>query len=185
MNYHLGSVIGDNETGFNGIEDATYRTEAWDFIMAGGGLFNHLDYSFTTDNEDGTDIIEPGQPGGGGKTLRYQFRILAEFIKSFDYVNMTPLQGEKIRLPQETFTTVQSLAKEDDLLAVYLHRKDTVSAESAFEIDLRAGSYNLTWLDTKTAMETKATFKGHKGGWLKVNSPAYIEDIALRIEKKK
>ena len=185
MNYHLGSVIGDNETGFNGIEDATYRTEAWDFIMAGGGLFNHLDYSFTTDNEDGTYIIEPGQPGGGGKTLRSQFKILAEFIKSFDYVNMTPLKDEKVRLPQETFTTVQSLAGEDELFAVYLHRKDTVNAISVLEIELPAGSYNLTWLDTKTGMKTAAPFKGHQGGLIRVNSPSYIQDIALRVERTK
>jgi hypothetical protein len=50
MNYGLNKVIGDNETGFNGISDVQYRTEAWDFIVAGGALFNNLDYSFTADH---------------------------------------------------------------------------------------------------------------------------------------
>ena len=80
LNYHLDRVIGDNETGFNGIEDDTYRTEGWDFILAGGGLFNHLDYSFTVGHENGTFIFKEGQQGGGGKTLRNQFRILVDFM---------------------------------------------------------------------------------------------------------
>ena len=36
MNYGLNKVIGDNETGFRGTNDTPYRTEAWDFIIAGG-----------------------------------------------------------------------------------------------------------------------------------------------------
>ncbi len=54
MNYSLNKVIGDNETGFDGIEDSKYRSEAWNFILAGGGLFDNLDYSFTAGNEDGS-----------------------------------------------------------------------------------------------------------------------------------
>ena len=53
-NYDLNKVIGDNETGFRGTNDAVYRMEGWDFIIAGGGLFNHLDYSFVAGQEDGT-----------------------------------------------------------------------------------------------------------------------------------
>ena len=33
MNFGLNKVIGDDETGFRGIHDRTYRVEAWDFIM--------------------------------------------------------------------------------------------------------------------------------------------------------
>ena len=46
-NAHLRRLIGDNETGFRGTADLAYRTEGWDFILAGGGLYNNLDYSFT------------------------------------------------------------------------------------------------------------------------------------------
>jgi len=66
MNYHLNKPIGDNETGFDGIDDSRYRMEAWNFILAGGALFNNLDYSFTTDNEDGSFVVIAGEPGGGG-----------------------------------------------------------------------------------------------------------------------
>jgi hypothetical protein len=181
MNYHLNSVIGDNETGFDGIEDSKYRTEAWDFILAGGGLFDHLDYSFTTDNEDGTGIIEPGQPGGGGKNLRNQFKILAEFMKSIDYINMMPASEEKVRLPEQANTTVQALAKCDELFALYLHRTDSTNMGSAIEIDLPTGSYNMTWTDTKSGAETPAKVADHTGGWLRITSPEYREDIAMKL----
>ena len=45
-NYALGKVIGDDETGFRGTRDSIYRTEGWDFVIAGGALYNNLDYSF-------------------------------------------------------------------------------------------------------------------------------------------
>lgn len=90
LNFGLKMVIGDNETGFAGIEDKSYRTEAWDFLLAGGGLFNHLDYSFTTDFENGAWPIPQGQPGGGGKNLRLQFKILKDFLSGFDFIHMAP-----------------------------------------------------------------------------------------------
>ena len=46
QNYALNKVIGLNETGFKGTADDHYRMEAWEFILAGGGLYNNLDYSF-------------------------------------------------------------------------------------------------------------------------------------------
>ena len=54
MNYGLGKVIGDDETGFRGVADRPYRIEAWDFLAAGGAIFDHLDYSYTIDHENGT-----------------------------------------------------------------------------------------------------------------------------------
>ena len=47
MNYGLNKLIGENETGFRGHDDVLYRTEGWDFLLAGGGLYNNLDYSFS------------------------------------------------------------------------------------------------------------------------------------------
>ena len=90
MNYGLNKVIGDNETGFNGISDVQYRTEAWDFIVAGGALFNNLDYSFTADHENGTFKVEKGQPGGGGINLRSQFKILRQVLNEIDFLKMKP-----------------------------------------------------------------------------------------------
>jgi hypothetical protein len=91
LNAGFRGVIGDNETGFRGTADLPYRTEAWDFILAGGGLFNHLDYSFTVKHPDGSWTDYPAtQPGGGNPTLRRQFGILSRFVHSFDFIRMKP-----------------------------------------------------------------------------------------------
>ena len=88
-NYRLKGVIGENETGFRGKADVTYRTEGWDFILAGGGLYNNLDYSFTTKHPDGS-FPEYESPGGGSPALRCQLGILMKFIHGFDFIRMVP-----------------------------------------------------------------------------------------------
>ena len=89
MNYRLDKVIGENETGFRGKEDVLYRTEGWEFILAGGGLYNNLDYSFTSKNFDGT-FLDYKSPGGGSPTLRKQLRILRNFMNGLDFIRMAP-----------------------------------------------------------------------------------------------
>lgn len=184
MNYHLNLVLGDNETGFAGINDTPYRIEAWNFILSGGALFDHLDYSFTAGNEDGTFVFGKGQPGGGGKSLRNQFRILAEFMKSLNYINMKPVSNKHVRLNGQETTTVYGLAETYKVFALHLTRKDTIKGTSTVEINLPAGSYNITWIDTKTGSETVSKIAGHPGGWVGITSPDYIEDIALKAEKE-
>src|SRR3990172_2909094 len=88
MNYGLNKVIGDNETGFRGTNNLPYRVEAWSFLLAGGGLFNHLDYSFVAGHEDGTFVYPEKQPGGGNPVFRRQMKILGEFLRGFDFIRM-------------------------------------------------------------------------------------------------
>jgi hypothetical protein len=182
LNYHLNLPVGDNETGFRGIEDAIYRIEAWRFMLAGGALFNHLDYSFTTDNEDGTNIVQKGEPGGGSKLLRAQFKILAGFMRSLNYINMTPI-GDDVVNPGVDSTAIQGLVEDKKVWALYFSVKDTVSTSSAFEINLPAGSYNFTWTDTRTGRETSESHNSHTGGWLRIKSPEFKKDIAVCINK--
>src|SRR5215204_886321 len=80
MNYGLNKAIGDDETGFRGVSDDVYRMEAWDFVIAGGGLYNNLDYSFAAGYEGGTFEYPASQPGGGSQALRRQLKVLAAFI---------------------------------------------------------------------------------------------------------
>jgi hypothetical protein len=183
-NYHLNSVIGDNETGFDGIKDVTYRREAWDFIMAGGAIFNNLDYSFTPDSEDGSFVVEKGQPGGGSKALRSQLKILADFMKGIDYINMKPVDGSRLRLTGDGNKSIRALGN-DNLLAAYISRRDTAGNPAGIEIDMRSGSYKLTIVDTTSQVENVAHIKNHPGAWLKIASPGYFEDLAIKIEREK
>lgn len=182
MNYHLQAVIGDNETGFSGTEDATYRMEAWNFILAGGGLFNHLDYSFTAGNEDGSFIIEEGQPGGGGKALRNQFKILAGLINTLNFIEMKPIPPGRVKVIMGSDVSIQGLEKENSVAALYISGKDTTLAQSVFDIDLSPGSYVLEWIDTKIPGKKSGEAVDHKGGWMTIKTPDFSEDIALRIQ---
>ena len=89
-NYALNKVIGDNETGFKGTGDTHYRMEAWEFLLAGGGLYNNLDYSFAVGHEDGTFKYPDKPPGGGNTGFRRQMRVLKEFLDGFDFIRMKP-----------------------------------------------------------------------------------------------
>ena len=88
-NYHLNRVIGFNETGFAGRADSTYRRQAWRFLMAGGGLFNQLDYSYSVGAETGQDTAYRA-PGGGSPQLRAQFKVLKTFFGQLDFVSLRP-----------------------------------------------------------------------------------------------
>src|SRR5436190_4391590 len=85
-NYALNKVIGENETGFKGTNDTHYRMEGWQFILAGGGLFNNLDYSFVAGHERGDFVYPKNQPGGGNPVYRSQIKTLKEFMNRFEFV---------------------------------------------------------------------------------------------------
>ena len=86
MNMELGGVIGLDETGFMPHEDALYIDQAWRFILSGGGLYNNLDYSFTSDCEQGNWSIPETNPGWGGVSFRAKLSVLVEAI------NLVPFQ---------------------------------------------------------------------------------------------
>jgi hypothetical protein len=120
VNYALGKPIGENETGFRGKEDVTYRTEGWDFIIAGGSVYNNLDYSFTTSHPRG-DFLDYTSPGGGSPALRRQLRVLKDFIHGFDFIRMAPAKEVlKGGIPEGLSARV--LAEPGRQYAIYLHR---------------------------------------------------------------
>ncbi len=120
MNYHLNKVIGDNETGFRGTNDLPYRREAWEFILAGGGLFNNLDYSFTARHPRGTFVNYPAnQPGNGSPAFREQMRALRDFIHKFDFLRMRP-DTAFIKGGVPPGSSVRALVETNRAWAIYL-----------------------------------------------------------------
>ncbi len=178
MNYGLGKVIGDDETGFRGVADKPYRIEAWDFLMAGGAIFDHLDYSFTTDHEDGTARIVAPTPGGGGSGFRSQMRILKGFIEGFNFVKMTPDAKAIARVVPEA-TSARTLSEPGQAYAIYLHGGTKVE----LTLNLPAGRYQAEWLNPRTGkVESSQEIQSH-GSRVEVASPRYEEDVALRIRR--
>jgi hypothetical protein len=68
LNYGWNRPVSFDESGFAGSSDSTYLRQAWQFIMAGGAVFNNLDYSFYVGKEDGIGTNKA--PGGGSSMLR-------------------------------------------------------------------------------------------------------------------
>jgi hypothetical protein len=93
LNWELNKAIGLNETGFDGSADSTYRVQAWDFILAGGAVYNNLDYSFTVEHPDGTNVPDGKTPGGGSPALRRQLKVLKDFIHGYNFIAMSPQES--------------------------------------------------------------------------------------------
>jgi len=189
MNYGLGKVIGENETGFRGRHDFLYRSEGWDFLIAGGGLYNNLDYSFTPKHPGGT-FLKYKSPGGGSPSLRKQLRVLKEFLYSFDFVRMKP--DNSVVKSVSDGLSVRVLARRGGQYAIYMHvplpkkprkisdyLKDRVKA--TLVLDIPAGRYRAQWIDVKTGKTLQTRKLAHKGGKITLESPEFANDAALRI----
>jgi hypothetical protein len=196
MNWELNKPIGDNETGFRGTNDVPYRTEAWDFILSGGALFNHLDYSFTVGREDGTHQMTATTPGGGNPTLRRQFGILREFINGFAFTKMKP-DNSIIKAGVPEGGSARALVEPGRACAIYLRRNVATGrgarntpaetppnpAPVALRIELPDGRWAAEWIDTKTGqIAGRGELTG--GAASTLNSPPFETDIALRIVRR-
>jgi hypothetical protein len=185
LNYGLNKAIADDETGGKGIDDAPYRREAWEFMLAGGGVYSHLDFSFTCKHPDGTAKLT-SEPGGGGAGIRTQLKVLKQFIERFDFVRMKPdqavIKGGRImapggKQPIDVKTSVSVLADRGRAYAIYI----SGGTQAELLVDLPAGKYSAEWIDTKSGTVAKAEIVGHRVGNMQFTSPAYEEDIALRL----
>ena len=174
INYRLNKAIGDDETGFKGSGDGAYRMEGWDFLLAGGGVFDNLDYSFICGHEDGSGRNRA--PGGGGPGLHKQLGILVKFINGFDFLRMRP-DDSVIQSGVPAKATARALVEPGRAYAVYVRG----GTQAPLTIELPSGSYKAEWVNTKTGHIDKAEPFRHGGGGKALRSPRYREDIALRI----
>ena len=175
-NYYLDKVIGDNETGFRGTSDSTYRREGWEFILAGGGLYNNLDYSFTANEESGTFVYPSTQPGGGSKKLRNQLSYLKNFMYRFDFIKMSPGNTGIYKIFPEN-ARMDALTEPGKQYAVYLFG----GTQTRLELMLPAGTYKIEWMNPLTGKTMAKQFLKHSGSKFTIASPTYTQDIALSI----
>jgi len=177
-NYQLNKVIGDNETGFKGTADTPYRLEAWEVVMSGGGLFNHLDYSFAAGYESGTFAYPSTQPGGGNAAFRRQMRVLRDFIHAVDFIHMHP--DDAIVTDATAGVTARALVLPSAAIAIFLKGG---GPSATISVRIPAGTWTVEWVDTRTgAVARGANVSGGKVQALA--APAYESDIALRLLKQ-
>ena len=192
-NSTLNKVIGENETGFRGNADEVYRNEAWDFLMAGGALFNNLDYSFAVGHEDGSYAYPPRTPGGGGPSFWSQLEVLVNFMNSLDFVKMRP--AAEFITAVSNGASLKGLANPGVEYAFYLHHSaapgwtnktklQTGNFADRFTLLIPEGSYELEWIEPRTGEELRKESREHGEGLLELTSPKYTQDVALHIRRK-
>ena len=192
MNYSLNKVVGDNETGFRGTNDTPYRMEAWDFIVAGGGLFNNLDYSFACGHEAGSYVFPASQPGGGTPDLRRQFRFLSQTLHRLDFIHMAPDNSlAKATLPAGA--SLRVLANSGKAYLLYLRtglgrakdvpepKTQCSKGELSIELMLPPGKFAAQWLDPKGCCPLELSRFMHASGPHAFSVPAFADDIALLV----
>ena len=182
LNYGLNRAIGDDETGFQGTGDSVYRAEAWDFLLAGGSLFSHLDYSFTVDHPDGTAPVLAPTPGGGGPAFRSQLAYLKRFVEGFNFVRMRPDPGAIVEIPRGL--TVRILSEPGRAYAAYVRGVEMAESSPRLGLMLPAGSYRYEW---HSPAEGKIVASGElrsRGAVIQLDAPGFRGDIALRIRSQ-
>lgn len=175
LNWGLGRAIGFDETGFRGRDDLPYRCDGWDFLVAGGAVYSHLDYSYTAEHPGGTFAFV-SSPSGGGPVLRRQLAILKRFIESFDFLRMRPdntfiLGG----IPEGA--TARALADPGRAYAVHVRG----GRQARLGLRLPAGTYLAEWVNPLTGNVDQSERLEHGGGSAYLAWPEYAGNTALRI----
>ena len=174
LNYGYEMPICFDESGFSGKDDATYRQQAWSFLMAGGAMVNNLDYSFAVGHEQG-DLIHPA-PGGGSPALRSQICALRTWFEEMPFTRMSADHSVLSLVPGG-----RGIAFSDhvDLWAIYLYRHPVPWVQ----LSLPADNYEIAWYDPSTAkLLAKEPFQVLADDpFVRLTPPSYTTDIAARI----
>lgn len=175
LNYGLGKAIAYDESGFLGSDDAVYRRQAWNFMLAGGATFNNLDYSFSVGHEDGSDLSAKA-PGGGSPALRKQLAVLAGFVASLPLRESKP---DDAVVRRSSGAIAHVLSKPGHVYAMYLDGK----GPGELTLVLPAGRYQVRWLNPATGESPPAETFEHSGGEHMLKTPVFEHGIAVRLDR--
>ena len=176
-NYHYDKVLGFDESGFAGSGDQVYRRQAWQFMLSGGGLFNNLDYSFFVGHEDG--LGENKAPGGGSKALRFQLKILSDFLHGFDLPKLHPDQS---CINSSPGLIPYVLSDQNRAYAVYLRAIGT--DKTSLKLETGDGNFLVQTLNTTTGSFSKPVLITSSNGVLKIDVEIPDGELAIKITKK-
>lgn len=175
MNLDLGGVIGLDETGFMPHLDDIYIDQAWRFILSGGGLYNNLDYSFTSETEAGDWTIPESNPGWGGPGFRKKLSILVETINQVPFHEMN-FSGSILETSNEELKQY-GLQKEGEIYLVFA--ENLMDAELIPQ--LPPSSYELSYINVDTGERATKTLS--LGSGEAIASPFAGDRVALLIRK--
>ena len=142
LNPALPKILAFNETGFNGTKDDNYRVQGWRFLLSGGGLYGHLDFSFTVGHEDGSAMprFQNGSyDGGGSAALRRQLKILLDFMNSIPFAHMQPDNGVVVGGADSW----NALAWTDHAYAIWFPGEGPIAPK----VTIPKGDWRVEWVD--------------------------------------
>ena len=112
--------------------------------------------------------------------MRKQLRILKDFIEGFSFIHLKP-DATLVRGGVPKGGTVHVLARSGEQYAIYLHG----GKEATLMLDVPVGRYRAEWVNTLNGNVDKSEQITHGGGTLRLGSPEYKDDVALRVAKMK
>lgn len=166
-------VIGFDESGFCGRDDTVYRRQAWRFVLAGGGLFNSLDYSFTVGHESGDDL-DNDAPGGGSPAFRAELKVLSTFLHGFELARLHP-DLEVVRRSPGVVTYV--LSDPGRQYAAYLEGR----GPTTLRLELPKGTYSVTWIDPRDGRTLRTSSVRARTAPVELPSPGFDHEVALKV----
>src|SRR5262249_38402206 len=114
--------------------------------------------------------------GGGNATLRRQLGALKKFIDKFDFIRLRP-DNSILKSTVPEGARVHALVEPGKQYALYIFGGRQVT----LALELPGGIYQFRWLNPMTGSVDKRGTLTHPGGVATLASPAYTEDIALRL----
>lgn len=178
-NYHLNLALADDETGFAGQSATPYRKEAWRFLLSGGSIFSHLDYSFTVNHPAGTHADWENTPGYGGQDLRKQLVFLRRFLEERAVWDLQP-HNEICPAPAGALGA-QVMAAPGQRYLLYLGQRPE---HEQIAVHLPLGIYALQWFDPVTCQPLARETIKNANGRLRLTLPAASDDLLLWIERQ-
>jgi hypothetical protein len=145
-------------------------------MLAGGALYNNLDYSFVARGERGNYIYPARQPGGGSAALRRQLGILKKFIEGCDFLHTKP-DTAFIKGGLAEKSRAHALVETGKHYALYI----VGGVQTNLSLELPAGNYRAEWMDPLTGRSVQRTKLRHPGGITSIASPASAPEMVLRI----
>lgn len=187
--YGLNKPIEMNETfyyplSYQGDKIADSRVEAWEFMVGGGAGFNQLNGIFVPRN--------PAGQSPDNLQLLSGLRNLRQFLESFEYVRMQPDSIFAGTSDKKAGVYCRVISEAGKQYAMYVHpSRDQTSGYTAIPghyqenlvVYLPGGTYKVDWVDPALGKATASAEITHPGGQLKLKSPEYTVDIALRIKR--
>jgi hypothetical protein len=194
-----GKAIGFNED-WNGIvhhqtpRPVQARLEAWESLLAGCATYDHLDYTFTTDDPTGAarGVIPAGMPAAwfDGRPLRRQLSHVAAVAAGLD---LGTLEHDLLLVRGAPPQTVAVSARVGDGASLLIYLADTRRAEAGFGGSPVSGALRLGGVAAGSAWGVRSLTPAD-GGWTALPAvhatvagevclevPPFREDVLLQL----